>query len=115
MTEDERDSLNVRDFAEQYRLQAEGVNFFRQVWDRSVTSIYKDVLSELSPPSLYLMLFLCRRSLLDLLLSVYVGKNRLLILRIAFTEIDEPKYGRAPKFNSYVDQDGKRPPKYSLQ
>ncbi|CAG8534491.1 6753_t:CDS:2 [Scutellospora calospora] len=33
-------SMNVRDFASQYNLKLRGVTFFREVWDKDVSSIY---------------------------------------------------------------------------
>lgn len=92
---EDREGLNVRDFVKQHGLQPEGINFFRQVWDRSVRQIYSDYLGA-SPLSCFLT-----RQYANIWLSVL--------------DAPEPKFGRAPKVNRYIDEDGKRARKYELE
>ncbi|GAA6020577.1 hypothetical protein JCM11491_000802 [Sporobolomyces phaffii] len=45
----ERLDFDVRDFAAQHKLEAKGVSFFRQKWDKSVSKIYEEVLQQPEP------------------------------------------------------------------
>lgn len=42
----ERLNFDTRDFAAEHKLEAKGVSFFRQKWDKSVSKIYEEVLRE---------------------------------------------------------------------
>lgn len=46
---DKRDGFDARKLAQKYALQARGVSFFRQVWDETVSTIYKDILHAHEP------------------------------------------------------------------
>ncbi|GAA6011683.1 hypothetical protein JCM10207_004208 [Rhodosporidiobolus poonsookiae] len=41
----ERGGFSAREFVQQHGLEARGVSFFRQVWDREVSKIYEEVLN----------------------------------------------------------------------
>ncbi|GAA5956966.1 hypothetical protein JCM3765_006654 [Sporobolomyces pararoseus] len=45
----ERLDFDVRDFAAEHKLEAKGVSFFRQKWDKSVSKIYEEVLQQPEP------------------------------------------------------------------
>lgn len=45
----ERHGFNVRAFAQEHTLEAAGVTFFRQKWDKAVSEIYRDVLKVQEP------------------------------------------------------------------
>lgn len=54
LTEAERLGFNFRSFTEQYGLhgsQGGGAHMWREVWDPTVSHIYKETFSKLSPPS----------------------------------------------------------------
>ena len=40
----ERLDFDTRDFVAQHKLEAKGVSFFRQKWDKSVSKIYEEIL-----------------------------------------------------------------------
>lgn len=44
---DKREGFDVKKLAETHSLQVRGVSFFREVWDETVSMIYKDILSKL--------------------------------------------------------------------
>ncbi|GAA5895427.1 YbhB/YbcL family Raf kinase inhibitor-like protein [Sporobolomyces salmoneus] len=48
-SEIERLDFDVRDFAAEHKLEAKGVSFFRQKWDKSVSQIYEEVLQQPEP------------------------------------------------------------------
>ncbi|GAA5873785.1 hypothetical protein JCM16303_002588 [Sporobolomyces ruberrimus] len=45
----ERLNFDTRDFAAEHKLEAKGVSFFRQKWDKSVSKIYEEVLQQPEP------------------------------------------------------------------
>lgn len=45
----EREDFNVRAFMQEHGLEAKGVTFFRQKWDKTVSEIYRDVLGKEEP------------------------------------------------------------------
>lgn len=45
----DRESFDVRQFVKEHGLTAEGVSFFRQKWDKSVSEIYEQVLGVKEP------------------------------------------------------------------
>lgn len=51
ISEAQAEDFNARDFSNQHALRAVGVNFFRQLWDRSVSKIFADVLKQ--PETVY--------------------------------------------------------------
>ncbi len=89
--------FDVRSFASQYSLQiahedgrsdAGGIFMWRGVWDSSVSDIYKNILSQspmFFPPFFWLNFTL---------------------------ECPEPRFGRPPKFDPYINEDGQRTKKY---
>lgn len=58
LPEDQVLDFDTRHFAKQNSLTAAGVTFFRQVWHKSVSSIFKDILSESGRP--FMLRFLLR-------------------------------------------------------
>ncbi|CAG8552531.1 9461_t:CDS:2, partial [Racocetra fulgida] len=86
---------NVREFANKYNLILSGATFFREVWDKDVSSIYRDRLGK------YLII------LLNTIASILVT---FLTLQIIVKGIHEPIYGKPPKVDHYLDATGKKRP-----
>lgn len=42
----EREGFNVREFVKEWNLETKGIGFWRQVWDKDVSGVFRDVLSE---------------------------------------------------------------------
>ena len=86
----ERLGFDVREFASRWNLNGSnggGAHMWREVWDETVSGIYKNVLSE----------FHFTSSQSD------VGLLTLLII-----ETEEPKFGRPPKVDVYAEFKQKR-------
>ncbi|EGU11322.1 hypothetical protein RTG_02794 [Rhodotorula toruloides ATCC 204091] len=93
-SEIKRRGFDVRAFVNQHGLEPKGVSFFRQLWDRDVSAIYKEVLRAF-PSS-------------PLLLSEWTVADALCGGR---TDKPEPRFARRlPK----EGKDEQRPPKYEL-
>lgn len=45
----EREGLDVRQFVKEHNLEAAGISFFRQKWDKDVSAIYEQVLGQKEP------------------------------------------------------------------
>lgn len=88
-TDEQRLGFDFRAFAAQYSLDAStggAAHMWREVWDETVTQIYKDVLS-----TLFIILLIAWTALTDVVLS------------LSETEKDEPRYGRLPKEDRYEE------------
>lgn len=83
-TEAERLGFDYRAFSEQYELDASkggGAHMWREVWDDTVSRIYKDVLSKFSLHMVSLTL----------------------LLTLTIVESEEPSFARLPKANPYAE------------
>lgn len=92
VTKEERLNFNVREFVKQWGLNAAkggGGHMWREVWDETVSGVYKDILGALFP-----------------FLSVsWTSANGL----IHDVGREEPKFGLEPKYNPYAElKDRKR-------
>lgn len=91
-SEIERRGFDVRSFIAQHKLEPKGVSFFRQVWDRDVSAIYREVLRA------FPALLFSRWTVAD---ACVRGE----------TEKPEPRFARRMPDEG---KDEQRPPKYEL-
>jgi len=93
VSDDERHGFDVREFVRKWGLDAAsggGAHMWREIWDKDVSLIYKDILSEFS-------------------YSPHLGIRAHLSHAI---ELDEPCFGHPPKLDVYAEL--KRRQKYTL-
>jgi large subunit ribosomal protein L35 len=103
----ERLDFDVRDFVAEHQLEAKGVSFFRQKWDKSVSKIYEEVLRESFSRFLA---FPQSQAWLRWRLSLKRKKLKTDCCFVFSLEQPEPRFGRPPKMDTYTG----RPPKYEV-
>jgi len=72
-----RENFNLRDFIAKHEMKPAGLHTFRTQWSPAVSQYYKDVLSEFN------LLYVC------------------IMLKYAFEDVKEPRFGRMPKVDMY--------------